>query len=312
MAIDGVYTLILERTNHASPTLTVPLQIPVGYEYHWPLLLLSDLRAAEVAEEGYLYAGNYGAAFAIRHLARSVRQLECSIRAALFLREGARFSLTLPDMGNSPVSGMVVIKSLVKQLVEDKCGVVARGLGGGGENYVPTTTAESPSRASLLGLGIYRLRVTHDPADVMQFGDFVARVRIHSRPRPGATAASAKNNTRDKDPPSPPQLVHFPVTPNILAAKVGQMVQDLVDTTADVGGAGGASAGGAGGSGTGAGGNAGAGGNGGWRMRLLHEDTEIPYANGVTLGESMFRLNHGETRGLGIGIRYIDLEVRWE
>lgn len=185
--------------------LTVPLQVGISYQRDWPLLLSFDHRDPAVVEEGYLCQGNVAAVFAIRHLARAAASLEDDIRRALGLRDQSSFTLTMPELNNRVVSPMTVIKSLVKQLVVDK--------------YETTATYDDePSRASLLGLGLYRLRVDHNPADNVQHSNYMARVLIQPLP------FGEKRQ---------PRTVHFPVRPTVQANSIVQMVQNLVGRGAE-------------------------------------------------------------------------------
>lgn len=191
----GRYTVILEPTLQMD--LTIPLQVPVSYESHWPQLLLTDHRDPYVAEEAYIYQGNVLAWAAIRHLIAAVQKFEESVRSTLCLRPGAKFTLSLPDQNGIPVTPMEVIKSLVKQLtVEDQ------------------EWSGGSKRASILGSGIARMRVHYDGGDVMRTFMYVARVSIYLR-----SAAAAE-----------PEIAHIPVELNIDATTVAQMVGSMVDT----------------------------------------------------------------------------------
>lgn len=187
--------------------VTVPLQVTVSYETDWPLLLLTDRRSVQVAEEGYLCQQNFAACAAIRHLGSAVEALERDIRAALYLRPRSEFALRVPDLNNTPVTPLVVIKSLVTQLLDDSNPTTSTPGGW-------MSSSMTCQRASILGRGCYRLRVDHDTSDSLQPYKYIARIHIHS-------PLSRLVNGR---------TVHFPVVPNIEAIAVVQMVHDLVNT----------------------------------------------------------------------------------
>lgn len=251
----------------------------MSYETHWPLLLLTDERSPEAAESAYLYQGNIHAVAAIRHLADDARRLERNIRQALGLRDVAPFSLSLPDGRFTPITSMMVIKSLVKQLVE------------GQKNPHP------PRRASLLGLGHATVRVNHSPDDYLGpdwAGDnFVARVCIHPPPRRASSAG--------------PRTVDLVVSQDVPATKIVNMLSIFEDTTPatieDTRYEGEAfvlddishSRGGIPELGTGRG-----------TIRLFHRDQEIEYWTGVKLSKDMFT-HQVETRR-----KIVDLVARWE
>lgn len=231
--------------------VTIPLQVTISYETDWPLLLLTDQRTVDVAEEGYLCLGNVVACRAIRHLASAVQMLESDIRAALYLRSKAKFKLSLPELNNKPVTPLVVIKSLVTQLVDAGW----------------MTSSATSHRASILGRGCYRLRVDYDSSDSLQvITKYVARVCI--QPPLSLT----------------PRVVHFPVTVNIEAITVVQMVHDIINTYTPTGSSL----------------------TTGPNIRLFHENNEIMDvpAGVAVLGGKMFRMVERRM--------CVDLEARWE
>lgn len=203
--LDGTYILVIEHIG--CMMLTVPMRVLISYEPHWPELLLSDQRHPEAAEVDYLHQGNLLAFAALRHLSRAATILEDTIRRALYLREGAPLQITVPDMSNAPITSLMVMKSLAKQLLEDRA------------HHGWESSRDSPRgarRALLLGEGSNRLRIHHHPDDYLGFrgaSHYIVNVCIYP-PREAHRSAL-------------PKKVHFPVPGPLSARKVVSMVYQV-------------------------------------------------------------------------------------